>query len=231
LRDNIVGLIQGQTTAALSSLIEQALFRHPQPSGSDLRQVTHEKMTNTISQALNYAHRLGRALTHVSVQAEMRALLGEFDTQRLAARWTPTSPSTGKLNQQQKRWVEEKVEQAIKRVMRQQYQGRPTQRRRPINTATPSRTQTREKLQEMQRLIDELITPALTDQRAALDDVRAGLQTVYLHWEINNHTMALLDKVQGELREELLRKSLEVVVLYRKVMRVVQELRSTEIVN
>jgi hypothetical protein len=51
---------------------------------------------------------------------------------------------------------------------------------------------------------------------------------MYLHWEINSHTMALLDKVQDSVREELLRKSLEVVVLCRKMMR---GLRSTEIVN
>jgi hypothetical protein len=225
LRDNIVELIQGQTTAAVSSLIEQAVFRRPQTSAPDLLQTTHEQMTTTISQALHYAHRLGRAPRHVSVQAEIGALLSEFNTHKLAAQWTPTSSSKGKMNQQQKRWVEEKMEQAIKEVIRQQYQDRPTQRRAAINTATPSHTQARDKLQEMQRLIDQLITPALRDQSTALDDLRAGLQTARLHWEINSHTMATLDKVQDSLREDLLRKSLVVVVLCRKMMRAVGELR------
>jgi hypothetical protein len=123
------------------------------------------------------------------------------------------------------------MEQAIKEVMRQQHQGRPTQRRAAINTATPSHTQARDKLQEMQRLIDQLITPALRDQSTALDDVRAGLQTAYLHWEINSHIMATLDKVQDSLREDLLRKSLEAVVLCRKTMQAIGELRCTDVVN
>jgi hypothetical protein len=129
LRNNIVQLIQGQTTAAIPSLIEQALSRDPQLSTPDLPQTTHKQMITTIS----HAHRLCGAQRHVFVQAEVNALMREVDPQRLAARWT----FTGKMSPHQKRWVDEKVEQAIKRVIRQQTA-------HEQQTATPSRTQARD---------------------------------------------------------------------------------------
>jgi hypothetical protein len=179
-------------------------------------------MANVISQALHYAHRLSRAPEenprHVFVPTEIKALLGEFNTQRLMAQWIFTF--TQKMNQLQKQWVEERVERAIKRTMRQQ-----TTTTQPIESITLSPAEALYKIQEMWRSIDQLITPVLTDQRAFLEVIRVVLETTT--WDTNGHNMDALEKMQDTMREQLLHKSLKVVVSYRKLIRTVEKLRRT----
>jgi hypothetical protein len=79
-------------------------------------------------------------------------------------------------------------------------------------------------LQDMPRLIDQFrMTQSI--QHIYLESVRADLETTKLQWEKNDHNMDVLDKVQETPRGKLLPKSLESVVLYRKMMRTVEELR------
>jgi hypothetical protein len=226
---DLVILIQDQTTAAIASLIENALFR---PSRSPAPDEVQERMAGIISKALHYAHGLSRApghdLDHAFVQRETKALMGEFELRKLIAQWTFTRG----MNNHQKRGVKESVERAIKRVMQADRQPvTTTALAQSITPTTSSPAETPHKLQELQRLVKQLIIPALKDQCASLEQLRVVLETTSLHWEKNDHNMDALDKVQENLRAELLLRSLKVIVLYRRMMRTVEELRKMEVMD
>jgi exonuclease VII large subunit len=155
--------------------------------------------------------------------------LDEFDVPKLIANRTLIHDMQ---EYQRRRWVEARVEKAIKKVMQTDDQKASAFAiAHPITTPTPIPAEALYKLQEMQRIIDQLVAPALSDQRVSLESVRTVLETTNVHWEKNDHNMDALDKVQETLRGELLHMSLKVVVLYRKMMRTVEELKVMEVLK
>ena len=101
----------------------------------------------------------------------------------------------------------------------------------PTGTAAPPSSDALPQLQELQQVIDQIVDPTLCQQHSSLMDIRNDLEAASLHWEDNEHNLDAIDKTREALLGSLLPKSVKMMVLYRKMLGLCDELRKGELVK
>jgi len=232
------------TSLRIRSAINQHLSSGPQPQTEVGIKHLKESITNSLSAALSFAKRL--ALTSASstpgpaIQDTIKNVLEELITPTVflpPGLW-PLADGVPELiptfvvkeDWQREGLIESIVEKAMEDAMKIG-KDRGVSFGPPAGTAASLSSNALPQLHEFQRIIDQLADPTLSQQHSSLIDIRNDLEAASLRWEDNKHNLDAIDKTREALLGSLLPKSVKMVVLYRKMLGLCDELRKGELVK
>ena len=235
--------IRDHTSLCIRSAIREHLASGPQPQTEIGIKRLKESITNSLSAAFSFAKRLAvkpvSATPDPAYEDTIKDVLDEliFPTAVLTPELWPLDDGVPALiptfvvrkSWQREGLIEGIVGKAMEDVTRKG-KDRGVSFGEPTGT-TPSSSNTLPQLQEFQRIIDQLADPTLSEQHSFLMDIRNELEAASIRWKDNEHNLDSIDQVRDVLVGHMLPKGVKMVVLYRKMLGLCDELRAGELVK